>query len=72
MRTKTLILVSLLIKFATGLALLAVPNVVAKLLLGIGLAPPGEAVARVGGYGLISLEFGVPLEFRIACACLGL
>lgn len=55
MKTKTLILISSSIELATGLALVAAPNLVANILLGVGLAPSGEAVARVGGLGLFSL-----------------
>jgi len=55
MKTRRLILISSSIELATGLALFAAPNLVANLLLGSGLAPSGEAVARVGGLGLFSL-----------------
>ena len=55
MRTKTWILISCSIEAATGLALVAAPNLVANLLLGVGLPPSGEAVARVGGLDLFSL-----------------
>lgn len=48
-------MISASIELATGVALIAVPNFVANLLLGTGLEPSGEAVARVGGLGLISL-----------------
>jgi hypothetical protein len=55
MRTKTFLLVSSSIELATGLALIAVPNLVANVLLSVGLTPAGEAVGRVGGFGLFSL-----------------
>jgi hypothetical protein len=55
MRTRTFLLVSSSIELATGLALVAVPNLVAEVLLSAGLTPAGEAVARVGGFGLFSL-----------------
>jgi hypothetical protein len=55
MKTKTLALISSSIELATGLALVAVPNLVANVLLSAGLEPAGEAVARVGGFGLFSL-----------------
>ena len=55
MRTQTLVLISCSIEAATGLALVAAPNLVATLLLGVGLPSSGEAVARVGGLGLFSL-----------------
>jgi hypothetical protein len=55
MRTKTLALISSSIELATGLALIAVPNLVANVLLSVGLEPVGEAVGRVGGFGLFSL-----------------
>lgn len=40
---------------ATGLALLLVPSLVGQLLLGMELAGPGTAVARVAGIALIAL-----------------
>jgi hypothetical protein len=55
MRTKTLVLISSSLELATGLVLIAVPNLVANVLLSTGLTPAGEAVARVGGFGLFSL-----------------
>jgi hypothetical protein len=55
MRTNTLVLISCSIEAATGLGLVAAPNLVASLLLGVELPPSGEAVARVGGFGLFSL-----------------
>jgi hypothetical protein len=55
MRTRTLVLISSSIELATGLALVAVPNLVANVLLSARLEPAGEAVARVGGFGLFSL-----------------
>jgi hypothetical protein len=55
MRNKTLLLLSSSLELVTGLALIAVPNLVAGVLLSAGLTPAGEAVGRVGGFGLFSL-----------------
>ena len=55
MKTSTTISVSSAIEIATGLALLAVPGLVAHVLLGTGLADSGIAVARLAGCGLLSL-----------------
>jgi hypothetical protein len=44
-------------EIATGLALLAVPSLVAQLLLGEGLAGGAISVARVAGIALIALGF---------------
>jgi hypothetical protein len=43
------------IEAATGIALIAVPNLDARLLLGTELAGSGVAVARVAGFGLLAL-----------------
>ena len=40
---------------ATGLALLFAPALVARLLLGVALTPPFDAVARVAGIALVGL-----------------
>ena len=55
MKTKSLLHISCLIELATGIALLIVPNLVASILLGSALNTTGEAVTRVGGFGLLSL-----------------
>jgi len=55
MTTKLLTTVSAAIEAATGIALIAVPELVARLLLGAGLSDSGVAVARVGGFALLSL-----------------
>jgi hypothetical protein len=56
-KTRALVLISASLEAGTGLALLAVPNLVANVLLSTGLGSAGKAVARVGGLGLISLAF---------------
>jgi hypothetical protein len=48
-------MVSSSIELATGLALIAVPNLVASVLLSAELSTAGEAVGRVGGLALLSL-----------------
>ena len=55
MTTRMLVLLSAAIEAATGVALIAVPEFVARLLLGVGLSSSGVAVARVGGFALLSL-----------------
>jgi len=47
--------VSAAIEAATGVALVAVPDLVARLLLGTDLAASGVAVARVAGFGILSM-----------------
>jgi hypothetical protein len=53
--TRTLARFSAAIEAATGVALIAAPDFVASLLLGVGLSASGIAVARVGGFALLSL-----------------
>jgi len=47
--------VSAAIEAATGIALIAVPELVARVLLGTGLSDSGVAVARLAGCGLLAL-----------------
>lgn len=55
MKIKTLLMLSCSLEFVTGLALIATPSLVANVLLSAGLAPGGQATARVGGIALVSL-----------------
>jgi hypothetical protein len=55
MTTKTLAVLSAALEAATGVALIADPGFVVHVLLGAGLSDSGIAVARVGGFGLLSL-----------------
>ena len=55
MTTRTLLKLSAGLEAATGLALIALPDWVAHAPLGTGLSASGIAVARVGGFGLLSL-----------------
>jgi len=48
-------MLSAAIEAATGVAFIAVPGFVARLLLGAGLSDSGIALARVAGFGLLSL-----------------
>ncbi len=48
-------MVSAAIEAATGVALIAAPDLVARVLLGTGLSDSGIAVARVAGFGLLAL-----------------
>ena len=55
MKTGMLVTASAAIEAATGVALIAVPDLVARLLLGVELSGSGVAVARVAGFGLLAL-----------------
>src|SRR5271157_4924771 len=55
MTTRTLARLSAAIEAATGVALIADPDLVARLLLGVGLSDSGIAVGRLTGIGLLSL-----------------
>jgi hypothetical protein len=55
MTTKILVTLSATIEAVTGVALIAAPDLVVRLLLGSGVSGAGVAVARVGGCGLLSL-----------------
>ena len=55
MTTRTLVIGSAAIEASTGVALIAVPDLVARLLLGAELSGSGIAVARVAGIGLLTL-----------------
>jgi hypothetical protein len=55
MNTKTALALSAAIEFVTGIALLAIPDLVARVLLGAELSNSGVAVARLAGCGLLSL-----------------
>jgi hypothetical protein len=52
---RTLLLLSSAIEAATGLALIALPLLVGRLLLGVELPGSAIAVARVAGFGLLAL-----------------
>ena len=55
MTTRSLTTLSAAIEAATGIALIAVPDRVAHVLLGTGLSDSGIAVARLAGVALLSL-----------------
>jgi hypothetical protein len=55
MTTRLLTTVSAVIEAATGFALIAVPELVARVLLGTGLSDSGMAVGRLAGCALLSL-----------------
>lgn len=55
MTTSRLVMLSAAIETATGIALIADPGLVARVLLGTGLSSSGIAVGRVAGFGLLSL-----------------
>ena len=55
MKTKPLLIFSSSLELATGIAVIAAPNLIANLLFSAGLTRAGEAIGRVGGFGLFSL-----------------
>ena len=55
MTTRMLVMLSAAIEAATGIALIAAPDLVARLLLGTELSGSGVAVARVAGFALLAL-----------------
>jgi hypothetical protein len=55
MKNKTLLMLSSSLELATGLIIVADPSLVARVLLSTGLNPAGEAVGRIGGFGLLTL-----------------
>lgn len=55
MTTRLLTTVSAVIEAATGIALIAVPDLVARVLLGTGLSDSGMAIGRLAGCALLSL-----------------
>ena len=55
MKTRTLEWISSAIEIATGVALIVLPDVVGRVLLGTTLAESGIAVGRLAGCGLLSL-----------------
>ncbi len=55
MTTRRLVALDAAIEAGTGLALIADPGFVVRLLLGAGLTGGGIAVGRVAGFGLMSL-----------------
>ena len=55
MTTRMLMMISAAIEAATGVALIALPDLVGRLLLGTEFSGSGIAVARVAGLGLLTL-----------------
>jgi hypothetical protein len=55
MKNKTLLMFWSSLELPAGIALIAAPSRVAKLLISAGLTPGGEAVGRLGGCALFSL-----------------
>ncbi len=58
MTTRILILLSSAIEALTGVALIAVPSLVGRVLLGVELPGSAIAVGRVAGFGLLALGIG--------------
>jgi hypothetical protein len=55
MNARMLVITSAVIEIATAVALMAIPEAVARLLLGVELSSGGIAVARIAAFGLLSL-----------------
>jgi len=55
MTIRTLLMLSAALEAATGVALIAAPELVARVLLGAELSGSGVAVARLAGCGLLAL-----------------
>jgi len=55
MKTRTVATVSAAIELGTGVALIIGPDLLAHVLLGVGLSGGGVAVARIAGCGLLAL-----------------
>jgi hypothetical protein len=53
--SKTLLRISATIEALTGIALIAAPDLLGKLLLGVGFYPSGIAIARLAGIALLCL-----------------
>jgi hypothetical protein len=56
-RLRKVLVFTTLVELATGVALIAVPGIVVRLLLGGELAGPGVATARCFGVALVALAF---------------
>jgi hypothetical protein len=55
MRDKSLLVLSSSLELVTGLVAIAAPSFLVHLLFSAELTPGGEAIGRVGGFGLFSL-----------------
>ena len=55
MNTKMVLAVSGAIEAATGAALILIPEIVSRMLLGVELSSAGVALARVAGFGFLAL-----------------
>ena len=57
MTAAKLLAVGAVVETVTGIALIAVPEMVARLLFGAGIQPAGAAIGRVAGFALLALGF---------------
>ena len=57
MTAAKLLAVGAVVETVTGIALIAVPEMVARLLFGAGIQPAGAAIGRVAGLALLALGF---------------
>jgi hypothetical protein len=55
MTTRRLAMIAAALEATAGFALIAIPGVVVRLLIGASISSGGIAVGRVGGFGLLSL-----------------
>ena len=62
MKNKTLLMFWSSLELPAGIALIAAPSRVAKVLISTGLTPGGEAVGRLGGCALFSLAIALLAE----------
>jgi hypothetical protein len=54
-KDRTLLTISASLELVTGVAVIAAPGLVARVLFSANLTPGGEAIGRVGGCALLSL-----------------
>ena len=57
MTAAKLLAVGAAVDTVTGIALIVVPEMVARLLFGAGIQPAGAAIGRVAGFALLALGF---------------
>jgi hypothetical protein len=68
MTTRTPAMIAAALEVTVGSALIVNPGLVVHLLIGAGLSSGGDAVGRVGGFGLLSLGLACWPSTRLAAA----
>jgi len=68
MTTRLMVGLSAALEAATGVALIADPDLVAGVLLGVGITGGGIGVGRKGGFALISPGTGMLLTYNLLAA----